>query len=137
MISPLAKTVERARRRVARQLQRASVRRIVAPLPHSLARSSSFSRRCAARVLPLLGSACAVVGVILTAGLSMFPFMMPSSTNPGSSLTAWDAVSSKLTLQIMFWVVVVFLPIVTLYTAWVYREAPRHDHASKRSATRY
>ncbi|MET1081760.1 MAG: cytochrome d ubiquinol oxidase subunit II [Burkholderiales bacterium] len=71
-------------------------------------------------VLPLLGSACAVVGVILTAGLSMFPFIMPSSTNPGSSLTAWDAVSSKLTLQIMFWVVVVFLPIVTLYTTWVY-----------------
>ena len=71
-------------------------------------------------VLPLLASACAVVGVILTAGLSMFPFIMPSSTNPGSSLTAWDAVSSKLTLQIMFWVVVVFLPIVTLYTTWVY-----------------
>ena len=71
-------------------------------------------------VLPLLGSACAVVGVILTAGLSMFPFIMPSSTNPASSLTAWDAVSSKLTLQIMFWVVVLFLPLVALYTTWVY-----------------
>jgi cytochrome d ubiquinol oxidase subunit II len=71
-------------------------------------------------VLPLLGSACAVVGVILTAGLSMFPFIMPSSTSPGSSLTAWDAVSSKLTLQIMFWVVVLFMPLVTLYTTWVY-----------------
>jgi cytochrome bd ubiquinol oxidase subunit II len=71
-------------------------------------------------VLPLLGSACAVIGVILTAGLSMFPFVMPSSTSPGSSLTAWDAVSSKLTLQTMFWVVVVFLPLVTLYTSWAY-----------------
>ena len=33
----------------------------------------------------------------------------------------WDAVSSHRTLQIMFWVVVVFLPIVLAYTAWVYR----------------
>ncbi len=71
-------------------------------------------------LLPLCGSACAVAGVILTAGLSMFPFVMPSSTNPSSSLTAWDAVSSRLTLQTMFWVVVIFLPPVTLYTAWAY-----------------
>jgi cytochrome bd ubiquinol oxidase subunit II len=78
---------------------------------------TAMSRRT---LLPLLASACAVVGVILTAGVSMFPFVMPSSTNPASSLTAWDAVSSKLTLQIMFWVVVVFLPLVALYTSWVY-----------------
>ena len=66
-------------------------------------------------------SALAVAGVILTAGLAMFPFIMPSSTFPGSSLTAWDSVSSHRTLQIMFWVVVVFLPIVAGYTSWVYR----------------
>jgi len=71
-------------------------------------------------VLPLLASACAVAGVILTAGFSMFPFVMPSSTSPVSSLTAWDAVSSKLTLQMMFWVVVVFLPIIVVYTSWAY-----------------
>ena len=66
-------------------------------------------------------SGAAVAGVILTAGLSMFPFVMPSSSDPDSSLTAWDAVSSYGTLQVMFWVVVVFLPIVVAYTAWVYR----------------
>ena len=43
--------------------------------------------------------------MILTAGLSMFPFVMPSSSDPASSLTAWDAVSSHRTLQIMFWVI--------------------------------
>ena len=66
-------------------------------------------------------SGAAVTGVILTAGLSMFPFVMPSSSDPDSSLTAWDAVSSHGTLQVMFWVVVVFLPIVMAYTSWVYR----------------
>jgi cytochrome d ubiquinol oxidase subunit II len=61
-----------------------------------------------------------VAGVILTAGLSMFPFIMPSSSVPDSSLTAWDAVSSWRTLQIMFWVTVFFVPLIALYTSWVY-----------------
>jgi cytochrome d ubiquinol oxidase subunit II len=65
-------------------------------------------------------SGAAIAGIILTAGLSMFPFVMPSSSDPDSSLTAWDAVSSHGTLQVMFWVVLVFLPIVMAYTGWVY-----------------
>jgi cytochrome d ubiquinol oxidase subunit II len=65
-------------------------------------------------------SGATIAGIILTAGLSMFPFVMPSSSDPNSSLTAWDAVSSHGTLQVMFWVVLVFLPIVVAYTAWVY-----------------
>ena len=66
-------------------------------------------------------SGLAVTGVILTAGLSMFPFVMPSSTVPAHSLTAWDATSSHLTLTWMFWAVVLFLPIVIAYTGWVFR----------------
>ena len=61
-----------------------------------------------------------MVGVILTAGFSMFPFVMPSSSVPNSSLTAWDSVSSWRTLQIMFWVTVFFVPLIALYTGWVY-----------------
>jgi cytochrome d ubiquinol oxidase subunit II len=70
----------------------------------------------------ILASAVSVTGVILTAGLAMFPFVMPSSSDPRASLTAWDATSSPLTLSIMFWVVVLFLPIVLGYTAWAYRK---------------
>lgn len=66
-------------------------------------------------------SALAVTGVILTAGFSLFPFIMPSSTDPKSSLTVWDASSSHLTLQIMFWATVILLPIVIAYTGWAYR----------------
>ena len=67
-----------------------------------------------------VSSALSVSGIILTAGLAMFPFVMPSSADLASSLTAWDAVSSHRTLHVMFWVVVVFLPIVLAYTSWVY-----------------
>jgi cytochrome d ubiquinol oxidase subunit II len=66
-------------------------------------------------------SAAALAGSILTAGFAMFPFVMPSSTFPNASLTVYDAVSSHRTLNLMFVAVVLFLPVVLLYTSWVYR----------------
>ena len=66
-------------------------------------------------------SAAAIAGVILTAGFAMFPFVMPSSTHPNHSLTAFDATSSHRTLMLMFVAVVAFLPLVLAYTSWVYR----------------
>ncbi|MBV8626269.1 MAG: cytochrome d ubiquinol oxidase subunit II [Paraburkholderia sp.] len=62
-----------------------------------------------------------IMGVILTAGFSMFPFIMPSSLDARSSLTVWDSTSSQMTLQIMLIAVIIFLPIILLYTTWVYR----------------
>jgi cytochrome d ubiquinol oxidase subunit II len=69
----------------------------------------------------LAGSSMAVTGIIVTAGLALFPFVLPSSTSPVSSLTAWDAVSSKKTLGIMLMVITVMLPLIALYTTWAYR----------------
>lgn len=69
-------------------------------------------------------SALAIAGIILTAGFSMFPFLMPSTTMPNASLTIWDASSSLLTLKTMFIVACVFVPIVlsyTIYGFWVMR----------------
>jgi cytochrome d ubiquinol oxidase subunit II len=66
-------------------------------------------------------SAAATAGTILTAGFAMFPFIMPSSTFPNASLTVYDAVSSHRTLNLMFVAVALFLPVVLLYTGWVYR----------------
>jgi cytochrome d ubiquinol oxidase subunit II len=70
--------------------------------------------------LAFVASGLAIAGVISTAGLSLFPFMLPSSLDPNSSLTVWDASSSQLTLGIMVGVTVVFLPIILAYTTWVY-----------------
>lgn len=67
------------------------------------------------------GSSASAAGIIGTVGLSMFPFILPSSVDPRSSLTVWNASSSHLTLFVMLVVTVVFLPIVLLYTAWVYK----------------
>lgn len=70
--------------------------------------------------LAFLASALSMAGIIATAGISMFPFIMPSSSTPNSSFTVWDATSSHLTLTVMFWAVVIFLPIVLAYTVWAY-----------------
>ena len=77
---------------------------------------------CGARksLSAFLARGTSVAGIVLTAGAAMFPFIMPSSLDPGRSLTAWDAVASHQSLGVMFWVVVIMLPIVTLYTSWVY-----------------
>lgn len=71
--------------------------------------------------LGFVTSSVAMAGVILTAGLSMFPFIMPSITFPGNSLTLWDAPSSHLTLTVMFWAAMIFVPIILAYTTWTYR----------------
>lgn len=80
----------------------------------------TFSRMGRA-VAGFMSSAVAVVGVILTAGFALFPFIMPSVTQPNSSLTAWDATSSPHVLTLMFFATIVFLPIILAYTIWAYR----------------
>ena len=72
-------------------------------------------------LMAILCSSVVMLGVILTPLLAMFPFIMPSSTDPRSSLTIWDCTSSQLTLEVMFFVTLIFLPIVLIYTGWAYK----------------
>lgn len=67
-----------------------------------------------------LFSSLTIACVILTAGVAMFPFVMPSVTQPNMSLTMWDATSSLFTLKVMTIVAIIFVPIVLSYTAWCY-----------------
>jgi len=67
-----------------------------------------------------LASALAIAGTIFSAGFALFPFLMPSSLDPKSSLTVWDASSSRTTLGLMLFATLIFLPIILAYTTWVY-----------------
>lgn len=71
--------------------------------------------------LTFITSGVAIFGIISTAGVSLFPFLLPSSVDPSNGLTLWDASSSKLTLWVMLLVTCFFLPIILVYTAFVYR----------------
>jgi len=74
-----------------------------------------------ARIFAFVVSSVGIAAVIGTMGVSLFPFLLPSSSDPASSLTVWDASSSQRTLGIMLLATAVLLPIVIGYTAWVYR----------------
>lgn len=70
--------------------------------------------------MAFLFSSLTIACVILTAGIAMFPFVMPSSTMLNASLTMWDATSSQLTLNVMTYVACLFVPIILAYTTWCY-----------------
>lgn len=65
-------------------------------------------------------SSLTVACIILTMGITLFPFIIPSSTMPNASLTLWDATSSLRTLKVMTIIAIIFVPIVLLYTIWCY-----------------
>ncbi|WP_186388235.1 MULTISPECIES: cytochrome d ubiquinol oxidase subunit II [unclassified Stappia] len=72
-------------------------------------------------VSTLLWSKLGIFGAISSVGLTMFPFILPSSLDPRSSLTVWDSSSSHQTLFVMLVTTVIFMPLILAYTAWVYK----------------
>jgi cytochrome d ubiquinol oxidase subunit II len=68
----------------------------------------------------LLAGGAGITGIIASVGVSMFPFILPSSVNPSASLTVWDSSSSHLTLFILLVSTVIFMPIILAYTSWVF-----------------
>lgn len=77
--------------------------------------------RAGREVSTLLFSKLAIFGIISSVGLTMFPFILPSTVDPSSSLTVWDSSSSHLTLFVMLVCAVIFMPLILAYTSWVYK----------------
>jgi len=95
---------------------------IVAPALAFLSPLLTVALAAAGRAgLAFITSALGIFGVIATAGVSMFPFLMPSDIMPQASLTVWDATSSQMTLFVMLLATLVFLPIVIAYTGFAFR----------------
>jgi cytochrome bd ubiquinol oxidase subunit II len=66
-------------------------------------------------------SSISIFGIISTVGLTLFPFILPSSLNPSSSLIVWDSSSSYRALFVMLIAAVIFVPIILFYTSWVFK----------------
>ncbi|QJC38131.1 cytochrome d ubiquinol oxidase subunit II [Enterobacteriaceae endosymbiont of Donacia marginata] len=73
-------------------------------------------------LLTLICSSFTIISIILNIGIIMFPFILPSNIKYYQSLTIWNATSSQLTLNIMLYIVIVFMPIVLFYTFWCYKK---------------
>ena len=70
--------------------------------------------------LAFIGSGLAIVFVAVLLFASLFPNVMPSSTDDAFSLTVYNASSSQYTLQIMTVVALIFVPVVLIYQGWTY-----------------
>ena len=84
---------------------------------------SAIAAICLAARRPLaalLTGGLGIAGIITSVGVSMFPFILPSSANPSASLTVWDSSSSHLTLFIMLVSTLIFMPLILAYTSWVF-----------------
>ncbi|HSO19274.1 MAG TPA: cytochrome d ubiquinol oxidase subunit II [Desulfosarcina sp.] len=68
-----------------------------------------------------LSSAATIVSCTFFGVIGLFPNLFPSSIDAEYSLTAFNASSSPLTLQIMLIVVVLFIPVVLAYQIWAYK----------------
>lgn len=82
--------------------------------------SASLAARLSKNGLAFVSSSLANASIVATAGLTMFPFIIPSSHSPDHSLTLWDATSSELTLNAMTLVAFVMVPVILGYTSWTY-----------------
>jgi cytochrome d ubiquinol oxidase subunit II len=91
---------------------------IVPLLAYAFAGIAALARRPG---LAFTASAGVCIFTLATAGIALFPFVLPSSTAPDSSLTVWDASSTQATLTTMLAMVAIFLPVILIYTAWIHR----------------
>ena len=94
---------------------------LVPALAYAGGLTALWALRAGKTLLAFVGSSLSCVSVISTAGIALFPFVLPSSEMPKASLTAWDATSSHFTLNVMLYVALIFTPIVVAYTGWAYR----------------
>lgn len=67
-----------------------------------------------------VASAAGIVAAVVLIFGSLYPDVMPSSTDPAFSLTVTNASSTAYTLTVMTWVAALLTPVVLAYQAWTY-----------------
>ena len=67
-----------------------------------------------------VGTAVTIAVAVLALFASLFPDVLPSSTDAAYSLTTTNASSTPYTLSIMTVVAVIFTPLVLVYQGWTY-----------------
>lgn len=119
--NPLLKTVEASSGAWFSNFESLPILWLVPALGVVLPMVGAFMIKAKRPAFAVVCSALALLGIILTPLIAMFPFILPSTEMPNASLTIWDSTSSHLTLEVMFFVTLIFLPLVVFYTGWAYK----------------
>jgi cytochrome bd ubiquinol oxidase subunit II len=67
-----------------------------------------------------IGTTVAIGLAVVSLFVALFPDVMPSTLEPGSTLTAVEAASSAYTLKALTIITGIFFPLVLLYQGWTY-----------------
>ncbi|TDW83645.1 cytochrome d ubiquinol oxidase subunit II [Kribbella sp. VKM Ac-2566] len=67
-----------------------------------------------------VGTTLAIGLAVVSLFVALFPDVMPSTLDPGSTLTIVDAASTPYTLKAMTIITAIFMPLVLLYQGWTY-----------------
>ncbi|MGW7686873.1 cytochrome d ubiquinol oxidase subunit II [Kribbella sp. NPDC054772] len=67
-----------------------------------------------------VGTTLAIGLAVVSLFVALFPDVMPSTLEPGSTLTVVGAASSAYTLKVMTIITAIFFPLVLLYQGWTY-----------------
>ena len=74
------------------------------------------------RALHAFAASAVTIGALISlTGISLFPRMVPSSLDLSNSLTIYNASSSGLTLKVALLVTLIAMPVVLIYTAYIYK----------------
>jgi cytochrome d ubiquinol oxidase subunit II len=80
-----------------------------------------IAQRAAKYTHAFLASSVTIIAMIGLTGISLFPRMVPSSIDLAYSLTVYNASSTQRTLETMFVIALIGVPIMLTYTTLVYR----------------
>jgi cytochrome d ubiquinol oxidase subunit II len=67
-----------------------------------------------------LATTIVVAAVVILLFGSLYPNLVPSTTDPAYNLTIYNGSSSPYTLKVMTWAALIFTPIVLMYQGWTY-----------------
>ncbi|XTI73117.1 cytochrome d ubiquinol oxidase subunit II [Acidithiobacillus sp. AC3] len=82
--------------------------------------AGSFAMRAKKAGLAWWLGALSWISILGTVGISMFPFLMPSSDNPAQSITVWNGTGSQYNLIWMTIFTAIFVPTILAYTTWCF-----------------
>lgn len=119
--NPLLKTVETAPGVWMANFSKLPILYVIPALAFLSALGTLLLTKAGRFATAFITSGLTVACTIGTAGVALFPFLLPSSKSPSHSLTVWDSTSSHLTLWLMTVAAVIFVPIVIAYTSWIFR----------------
>lgn len=118
--NPLAKFVKRGEGLWLDNYEHEPALIIIPTLAFLSAIATLWLGRSSHHPLSIITSSMTVAMALLTVGVSLFPFLLPSNLSLNSSLTIWDSSASQATLSVLLAIAGIALPLLMIMQRWIF-----------------